>query len=119
MKLKLLAVGTRMPNWVDFGYNEYAKRMPPELKVELIEISINVKGRNPAHQAIENQGQALLKNIQPQDFVVALDVLGKPKSTPALASQLADWQMNGHNLCLLIGGPDGLSADCLQRANMK
>jgi 23S rRNA (pseudouridine1915-N3)-methyltransferase len=119
MKLKLLAVGTRMPNWVDFGYNEYAKRMPPELKVELVEIPINVKGRNPANQAIENQGQALLRNIQPQDFVVALDVLGKSQSTEKLASQLANWQMNGQNICLLIGGPDGLSSDCLNRANMK
>ena len=119
MKLKLLAVGTRMPNWVDFGYNEYAKRMPPELKVELTEIAINVKGRNPANQSIENQGQALLKNIQPQDFVVALDVLGKSKSTEALASQLTNWQMSGQNICLLIGGPDGLSSDCLNRANMK
>jgi 23S rRNA (pseudouridine1915-N3)-methyltransferase len=119
MKLKLLAVGTRMPNWVDFGYNEYAKRMPPELKVELVEIPINVKGRSPTNREIENQGQALLKNIQPQDFVVALDVLGKSKSTETLASQLANWQMNGQNICLLIGGPDGLSADCLSRANMK
>ena len=119
MRLKLLAVGTRMPNWVDFGYSEYAKRMPPELKVELIEIPINIKGRNPANQAIENQGQALLKNIQPQDFVVALDVLGKSKSTEMLASQLANWQMDGQNICLLIGGPDGLSPDCLNRANMK
>ena len=119
MKLKLLAVGTRMPNWVDFGYNEYAKRMPPELKVELVEIPINVKGRNPTNQAIENQGQALLKNIQPQDFVVALDVLGKSMSTQALASQLTNWQMNGQNICLLIGGPDGLSSDCLSRANIK
>jgi 23S rRNA (pseudouridine1915-N3)-methyltransferase len=108
-----------MPNWVDFGYNEYAKRMPPELKVELVEIPINVKGRSPANREIENQGQALLKNIQPQDFVVALDVLGKSKSTETLASQLANWQMNGQNICMLIGGPDGLSADCLSRANMK
>jgi len=108
-----------MPNWVDFGYNEYAKRMPPELKVELVEIPINVKGRNPTNQAIENQGQALLKNIQPQDFVVALDVLGKSMSTQALASQLTNWQMNGQNICLLIGGPDGLSSDCLSRANIK
>jgi len=119
MKLKLLAVGTRMPNWVDSGYQEYAKRMPPELKVELVEIPINVKGRSPANQAIENQGQALLRNIQSQDFVVALDVVGKSLSTEALATQLADWQMNGQNLCLLIGGPDGLSADCIQRANMR
>ncbi|MCS5587441.1 MAG: 23S rRNA (pseudouridine(1915)-N(3))-methyltransferase RlmH [Porticoccaceae bacterium] len=119
MKLKLLAVGTRMPDWVNSGFKEYCKRMPAELKVELIEVPINVRGRNPSNQSIENQGRALLKNIDKQDFAVALDVVGKSLSTEALASQLTNWQMNGQNLCLMIGGPDGLSADCLTRANMK
>ena len=119
MKIRLLAVGTKMPDWVDSGFKEYSKRMPPELRVELIEVPTSVKGRNPSPQPIENQGRALLKHIDRKDFVVALDVLGKSRSTQALAHQLEDWQMSGQDLCLLIGGPDGLSADCLARANLK
>lgn len=119
MKIKLLAVGTKMPNWVDSGFKEYAKRMPSELKVELIEIPVNVRGRNPSSEPMQNQGRAILKSIHEHDFVVALDVLGKPLSTERLAIELEQWQMSGQNLCLLIGGPDGLSTDCLGRANMR
>lgn len=108
-----------MPDWVDGGFREYAKRMPPELKVELIEVPINIRGRNPSSEPMENQGRALLKSIHEHDFVVALDVRGKSQSTEGLAVELEKWQMSGQNLCLLIGGPDGMSADCMARANMR
>ena len=120
MKLKLLAVGTRMPDWIEAGCNEYGKRMPPELRVQSIEIPLGSRGKNqPAAKAIEAESQGILKAIGEQDFVVALDVLGKPMSTEKLAQRLGNWQMNGQDICLLIGGPDGLSTDCLERANMK
>jgi 23S rRNA (pseudouridine1915-N3)-methyltransferase len=119
MKIKLLAVGTRMPNWVEQGFREYCKRMPGELKMELMEVSINVRGRNPANSAVENQGRALLKNISQGDLVVTLEVLGKSLSTEALATKLNSWQMSGRNICLLIGGPDGLSDECLARADFR
>ena len=120
MKLKLLAVGTRMPSWVETGCTEYGKRMPPELRIETIEIALGARGKNqPASKAIEKESQALLKVIGDQDFVVALDVLGRSMSTEKLAENLADWQMNGRDICLLIGGPDGLSSECLSRANMR
>ena len=120
MKLKLLAVGTRMPGWVESGCTEYGKRMPPELRIETIEIALGARGKNqPASKAIEKESQALLKVIGDQDFVVALDVLGRSMSTEKLAANLSDWQMNGRDICLLIGGPDGLSSECLARANMR
>jgi 23S rRNA (pseudouridine1915-N3)-methyltransferase len=120
MKLRILAVGTRMPDWVAAGCNEYGKRMPPELRVQAIEIPLGNRGKNQsAAQAIESESQALLKAMGPRDFVVALDVLGKTMSTEKLAVALTDWQMEGRDISLLIGGPDGLSAACLARANMR
>tara|TARA_B110000879_G_scaffold188977_1_gene252056 strand:- start:1295 stop:1765 length:471 start_codon:yes stop_codon:yes gene_type:complete len=120
MKLKLLAVGTRMPSWVDAGCHEYGKRMPPELRIETIEIALGARGKNqPASKAIEKESQALLKVIGAQDFVVALNVIGRTLSTEKLAASLADWQMNGRDVCLIIGGPDGLSKECLARADMR
>ena len=119
MKLKLLAVGTRMPSWVETGFEEYRKRMPAELKLDLIEIPLSSKGKGSSNQSKETQGQAILKIVNKQDRVIALDVLGKSMSTETLATQLANWQMNGQDICLLIGGPDGLSTDCLERADMK
>jgi len=109
-----------MPSWVEAGCSEYGKRMPPELRIETIEIALGARGKNqPASKAIEKESQALLKAIGSQDFVVALDVIGRTLSTEKLASKLADWQMNGRDVCLIIGGPDGLSAECLARADMR
>ena len=120
MKLKLLTVGTRMPSWVEAGCGEYGKRMPPELRIETVEIPLGARGKNqPASKAIEKESQALLKAIGAQDFVVALDVIGRSLSTEKLAAKLADWQMNGRDVCLIIGGPDGLSDECLARADMR
>jgi len=109
-----------MPSWVEAGSHEYSKRMPPELRIETIEIALGARGKNqPASKAIEKESQALLKAIAPQDFVVALDVIGRSLSTEQLASKLADWQMDGRDICLVIGGPDGLSKECLARADMR
>ncbi len=109
-----------MPSWVEAGCNEYNKRMPPELRIETIEIALGARGKNqPASKAVEKESQALLKAIGSRDFVVALDVLGRSLSTEQLAKKLASWQMDGRDICLLIGGPDGLSKDCLARADMR
>ena len=79
MKLKLLAVGTRMPDWVEAGCQEYGKRMPPELRIQTIDVPLGARGKNqPTEKAIESESQGLLKAIGERDFVVALDVLGKP-----------------------------------------
>jgi len=120
VKLKLLAVGTRMPDWVEAGCQEYGKRMPPELRIQTIDVPLGARGKNqPTEKAIESESQGLLKAIGERDFVVALDVLCKPMSTEKLAQNLSQWQMNGKDICLIIGGPDGLSKRCLQRANMR
>ena len=119
MRLSIFAVGTRMPDWVNSGCLEYSKRMPPELRIKTIEIPLGARGKSQSSsKAIEAEGQGILKAIGEKDFVIALDVLGKTMSTAKLASNLAKWQMDGYDISLLIGGPDGLSAACLSRANM-
>jgi|SRR5690606_27733720 len=118
MRLRILAIGTRMPPWVTEGFTEYAKRMPPELRVELVELALGQRNKNqPPDRAIAREGEAMLKAIPGGDGVVALDVLGKPWSTEKLAGQLRTWQESGKNYNLLIGGPDGLAPGCLARAD--
>jgi 23S rRNA (pseudouridine1915-N3)-methyltransferase len=120
MKLKLVAVGTKMPDWVKAGCNEYSKRMPAELRIESVDIPLGSRGKNqPKAKAIETESQGLLRAINNNDFVVALDVLGQSMSTEKLAKQLDNWQMTGQNVCLMVGGPDGLSSQCLARANLR
>ena len=120
MRLKIIAVGTKMPAWVETGFTEYSRRLPPELKVELIELPLGQRGKGAdVKRAMAREGEAMLKAIGRTDKVVALDVPGKPWSTEQLATQLADWQFQGCDYSLLIGGPDGLAADCLARADLK
>ncbi|MEH6626113.1 MAG: 23S rRNA (pseudouridine(1915)-N(3))-methyltransferase RlmH [Motiliproteus sp.] len=120
MRIKLITVGTRMPGWVEQGYSEYTKRMPKEMSVELLELSLGHRGKGAdLTRAIQKEGDQMLAAIPASDKVIALDVKGKPWSTEQLAQQLADWQMDGGNISLLVGGPDGLDTRCLQRAERK
>lgn len=120
MKLRLLAVGQKMPAWVEAGYAEYANRMPPETRLELVEIPLAQRSKSQAvEKAIAAEGQRMLAACNERDRVIALDVRGKPWSTEQLAAQLAEWMQDGRDVSLLVGGPDGLSQDCLERAERR
>ena len=120
MKIRLIAVGTKMPSWVQEGFAEYTKRLPHDCRIELIELPIGPRGKNqPVSKAIEKEGQAMLAAMKPQNTCVALEVLGKPWSTEQLAKQMSGWRMEGQDVDLLVGGPDGLSPQCTQKATQK
>ena len=120
MKLRLLAVGTKMPAWVEQGYREYAKRLPSDCALELVEINPGHRAKNTSKEkAMQQEAEALKKAIRPQDHVVALDVKGKPWSTEQLAENLSNWRMQGGDVALLIGGPDGMTQDVLSLAKQR
>jgi 23S rRNA (pseudouridine1915-N3)-methyltransferase len=120
MRIRLIAIGTKMPAWVSQGVAEYSKRMPRELQLEWREIPLAHRGKDANAQQLRNrEGEQIIKAIPAGDRVIALDVLGKRIATEQLARQLEDWQMSGDNYSLLIGGPDGLSRECLERADMR
>ena len=117
MRLSIIAVGGKMPAWVETGVQDYGVRMPRELKLQWREIPLAKRGKDNNAQALcRREGEQILKAIPAGDQVIALDVKGASWSTEQLAQKLADWQMSGDNFSLLIGGPDGLSPECLQRA---
>lgn len=118
MKLKILAVGQKMPSWVSTGYKEYEKRMPRECSLELLEIqpAKRTKQSNLA-KVTEEEGKKILSLIKGSDHVVALEVMGKQWSTMGVAKKLSTWQGVNPSIIFIIGGPDGLSEDCLKRAN--
>ncbi|MCB1704503.1 MAG: 23S rRNA (pseudouridine(1915)-N(3))-methyltransferase RlmH [Halioglobus sp.] len=119
MRISVIAVGTRMPAWVEQGVTEYSKRLPREIKLVWREIALAKRGKDAVAAALcAAEGEQMLKAVAPGERVVALDVQGKRLSTPALAEQLQAWQMSGDNYNILIGGPDGLSPACLARADM-
>jgi 23S rRNA (pseudouridine1915-N3)-methyltransferase len=120
MQIHLIAVGERMPDWVNAGYGEYAKRMPPECRLRLVEIPA-VKRTKTADlkRIMQQEGERMLAAIPANAEVVALDVAGQNWSTPDLARQLGEWLRDGRDLALLVGGPEGLATACQERATRR
>jgi 23S rRNA (pseudouridine1915-N3)-methyltransferase len=117
MEIHLIAVGERMPDWVSRGYEEYARRMPPECRLKLIEIPAAKRTKAADLKRIMHQeGERMLAAIPANADVVALDVGGQNWTTPDLAQQLENWLQEGRNLALLVGGPEGLAPACRKRA---
>ena len=120
MRVRIIAVGTKMPAWVQDASQDYLKRFPREWAVEFVEIGLGhrAKGQDVT-KAIAKEGEHMLAAINDRDYVIALDVKGKSWSTEQLSEQMSGWQMNGSNIALLVGGPDGLAANCLARAQQR
>lgn len=120
MKIRVLAVGLKMPAWVNEGYNEYAGRMPPECRLELVELPLAQRTKNqPVERAVRQEGERMLASLSGQEQLVALDVRGKAWSTEQLSEELAQWLGSGRDVALAIGGPDGLAPGILDRAERR
>lgn len=120
MKIYLLAIGTKMPDWVSNAYQEYAHRMPAKCSLQLVEIQAEKRSRNSNVQSIKTKEADKLKAAIPSNCrVVALDVKGQSWSTEKLATRLQDWMMSGQDIALLVGGPDGLTQELIQLAQEK
>ncbi|MFZ5605164.1 MAG: 23S rRNA (pseudouridine(1915)-N(3))-methyltransferase RlmH [Pseudomonadota bacterium] len=117
MRVRLIAVGTKMPDWVEEGFAEYRKRLTQDLTLELVEIPAGKRGKNADIDRItDKEGEQMLAAVQPGDYVITLDVQGKRLSTEKLAQQLEKLLQQGNHVALLIGGPEGLAPQCRSAA---
>jgi 23S rRNA (pseudouridine1915-N3)-methyltransferase len=108
-----------MPAWVSAGYTEYARRLPHECSLQLVEVPVSKRRKSlPAARAMQEEGQLMLAAIPTGCLVVALDVTGKTWSTEVLAERLQQWMAGGRDVALLVGGPDGLAPECLESSDM-
>ncbi|MEY3219804.1 MAG: rRNA ((1915)-N(3))-methyltransferase RlmH [Pseudomonadota bacterium] len=120
MQIRLICVGQKMPQWVSQGFQEYNKRLPAHLKLDVVEIALPHRSKNAdISRLIVEEGDRMLTHISSQTTVVALDERGQSWTTPQLAAQLQQWLNESAQLALLVGGPDGLSQSCLKRARQK
>lgn len=109
-----------MPDWVEKGFAEYSKRLPAEFALSCEEVAMARRGKgSDVDQARQKEGEQLLSKVRAGEFLVALDVQGRQLSTAGLAEKLDAIRQDGRHLALLIGGPDGLAQDCLQKADEK
>ena len=113
MKLQLVAVGTRMPAWVCAGFQEYQRRFPRDLPLELVEIPAGKRGKNAdIDRILHKEGEQMLAAVGKSARVVTLDIPGRPWTTEQLAEQLTRWQLDCRDTAILIGGPEGLAPAC-------
>jgi 23S rRNA (pseudouridine1915-N3)-methyltransferase len=118
MRVRVIAVGTRMPAWVRSVCDEYLGRLKGGLTVALTEIEPGIRrAGGGAQQAIAAEGRRLLGALGPADHVVALDERGRELTTRELADWLGARMQQGEDLAFVIGGPDGLAAEVLARSN--
>lgn len=119
MNITVLAVGTKMPKWVDQAVIEYSKRFARDIQFRLKEIRPEKRGAGvSAAQGMVAEEERILAAIPPQSFLIVLDERGKAPTSMELADWLKKWQQQGENLCFVIGGADGMTASLKDRARL-
>src|SRR5471032_1894089 len=117
MRISILSVGDKMPAWIQDGFHEYTRRMPPEIRVELVELKPEERGPGRAAEKLkDDEGTRILAALPGGATLLALDERGKAITTQGLSVMLAEWMRDGSHPAFAIGGADGLSAEVKERA---
>ncbi|MEM6998779.1 MAG: 23S rRNA (pseudouridine(1915)-N(3))-methyltransferase RlmH [Pseudomonadota bacterium] len=118
MQIDLIAVGKRMPSWIESGFKEYAKRLPKNINFKLIETNPAIRGKN---NSVDNyklkEEESINAALAANSLIIALDEHGKSISSQKLAQQLQIWNDENQHISLIIGGADGLSDVLKKKAN--
>ena len=117
MRLTIVAVGQKVPDWAQTAYDDYAKRFPPELKVELKAVKTEPRASKTLDTLLAAERQRIESVISKGTRIVALDERGTAVTTVALSARLTGWQLGGDDVAIVIGGPDGLDPGFKQAAH--
>jgi 23S rRNA (pseudouridine1915-N3)-methyltransferase len=118
MRVTILSVGHKMPAWIQEGFHEYTRRMPPEMRVELVELKPEERGAGKsAEKAKDVEGERLIAALPHGSTLLALDEKGRAVSTQGLSVMLSEWMRDAVQPVFAIGGADGLSAAVKERAD--
>jgi 23S rRNA (pseudouridine1915-N3)-methyltransferase len=116
----MIAVGGKMPSWIEQGFSQYSKRFPSDMSLQLIEITAQKRGKNAdIKRILQKEGELTLAAIPKGNRIVSLEVNGSSWDTPKLAKTMQAWQMDGRDVSLMIGGPEGLAPECISRAEQR
>jgi 23S rRNA (pseudouridine1915-N3)-methyltransferase len=119
MQLIIAAVGHKMPAWIETGFQEYAKRMPPECKLVLKEIKPIDRARNKNAESVMAQERTRIEAVLPKGGrMIALDERGQDLTTMQMSQLLTQWQQQGGDVTFVIGGADGLDVELKKNADM-
>lgn len=119
MQLQIIAVGHKMPAWIEAGYNEYAKRMPPDCRIQLREIKpVDRSGSRSAETVMALEKARIEEALPKNGRLVILDERGKDLTTLQLSQHLTQWRQDGGDVAFVIGGADGLDAELKKKADL-
>lgn len=110
MRLTIVAVGQKVPDWAQTAYDDYAKRFPPELRVELKAVKTEPRASKTLDTLLMAERSRIEGAISRGTHIVALDERGLSVTTVALSERLKAWQLSGDDIAIVIGGPDGLDS---------
>ncbi len=117
MRLTIVAVGVKVPDWAQTAYDDYAKRFPPEIKVELKAVKTEPRASKTLDTLLLAEKIRIEAAIPRSTHIVALDERGTSVTTVALAERLKAWQLSGNDVAIVIGGPDGLETSFKKAAH--
>ena len=118
MQIDLLAVGKKMPAWIETGFKEYTKRLPKNINFKLVEINPSIRGKNNSAENYKlKEEENINSSLAPNSLIIALDERGKTISSQLLAKKLQRWNDESQHISLIIGGADGLSNNIKNKAN--
>ncbi len=120
MKINLIAIGNKMPDWVEVASRDFVKRLPAEIKINAIFLPLIKRGKNPdISRIVRDESRKLLSAVPRDNLLLVLDVKGKPLSTVKLSVMLDNWLQQSQDVSIIIGGPDGVSDELLSQASVK
>ncbi|ACT51417.1 23S rRNA (pseudouridine(1915)-N(3))-methyltransferase RlmH [Methylovorus glucosotrophus] len=117
MKLRILSVGHKMPDWVETACSEYLKRMPREASVEIVEIKPDKRASGKNAEVVQEAEAKRILEAAGKDYLIALDERGQEVTTVQLAARMETWLTGGRDIALVIGGADGLHPSVKSRAD--
>jgi 23S rRNA (pseudouridine1915-N3)-methyltransferase len=118
VQIHIIAVGSRMPAWVEQAYAQYAKRMPPHIRVRLRQLPPGRRSKgSDIERVLRDEGERVLAATPKGTHAIALERHGRQLDTLALAQALREWMAQGRDIALWIGGPEGLAEHCLAQAH--
>ncbi|MEN9842792.1 MAG: rRNA ((1915)-N(3))-methyltransferase RlmH [Pseudomonadota bacterium] len=119
MRIHLIAVGQKMPDWAQTAFDDYAKRFPPDARIEVKTVKTEPRGSKSVAALMQAERQRIEAALPRGARIVVLDERGTALTTVALAQQLLTWQTQADDVALIIGGPDGLDPDFRAKATQR
>lgn len=120
MRIRILTITHKTPNWVYDAFNEYHKRLQSFASIELVEISAEKRSASSNEtQLIQRDSEKMLAALKPHHLKVVLEIKGQQWTSEELAAKLSDWRNQGHSIDFMIGGANGLSSACIESADVK